>query len=142
MDDLISRQATIDAIVGKRATGNLQVKCSSCGHRIAERPFEVYCNIMCKWVNEKDYCTMFEPGHMGTSVREVKRMANIIAPIQVNMPDDWIEQIVNRLRNDPESEWAEIIRCKDCRHNGSFDTDCPIDRKGKEYCSFAERREE
>lgn len=33
----------------------------------------------------------------------------------------------------------EIIRCKDCRHNGSFDTDCPIDWNGKEYCSFAER---
>lgn len=43
-------------------------------------------------------------------------MANITVPIQVNMPDDWIEQIVNRLRNDPESEWAEIIRCKDCKH--------------------------
>lgn len=61
MDDLISRQATIDAIVGKGATGNSQVKCSSCEHHKAERPFEVYCNIMCKWVNEKDYCTMFEP---------------------------------------------------------------------------------
>ena len=40
-----------------------EVKCISCGHHIAERPLEVYCNIMCKWVNEKDYCTMFEPGH-------------------------------------------------------------------------------
>ena len=37
-------------------------------------------------------------------------------PIQVNLPDDWIEQIVNRLRNDPEAEWAEIVRCKDCKH--------------------------
>ena len=37
------------------------------------------------------------------------------------------------------SAQPEIIRCKDCRHNGSFDTDCPIDWKGKEYCSFAER---
>ena len=33
----------------------------------------------------------------------------------------------------------EIIRCKDCMHNGSFDTDCPIGWNGKEYCSFAER---
>ena len=41
---------------------DLEVKCLSCGHHIAERPFEVYCNIMCKWVNEKDYCTMFEAG--------------------------------------------------------------------------------
>ena len=39
-------------------------------------------------------------------------------------------------------EQPEIIRCKDCMHNGSYDTDCPIDWNGKEYCSFAERREE
>lgn len=43
-------------------------------------------------------------------------MANITVPIQVNLPDDWIEQIVNRLRNDPKSEWVEIVRCKDCKH--------------------------
>ena len=41
--------------------GNPEVKCLFCGHHIAERPFEVYCNIMCKWVNEKDYCTLFKP---------------------------------------------------------------------------------
>lgn len=43
-------------------------------------------------------------------------MANITVPIQVNLPDDWKEQIVNRLRNDPEFEWVEIIRCKDCKY--------------------------
>ena len=37
------------------------------------------------------------------------------------------------------SAQPEIIRCEDCMHNGSFDTDCPIDWNGKEYCSFAER---
>ena len=37
------------------------------------------------------------------------------------------------------SSQPEIIRCKDCMHNGSYDTDCPIDWNGKEYCSFAER---
>lgn len=36
----------------------------------------------------------------------------------------------------------EIIRCDDCIHNGSFDTDCPIDWNGKEYCSFAERKDD
>jgi hypothetical protein len=40
------------------------------------------------------------------------------------------------------SEQPEIIRCEDCMHNGSFDTDCPILWKGKEYCSFAERIED
>ena len=55
VSDTISRQAAIDLC-------DSEVKCLSCGHHIAERPFEVYCNIMCKWVIEKDYCTMFEPG--------------------------------------------------------------------------------
>lgn len=39
------------------------VACLFCGHHIAERPFEVYCNIMCEWVHEKACCTMFEPEH-------------------------------------------------------------------------------
>lgn len=36
-------------------------------------------------------------------------MAEIKVPIQVNLPDDWVEQIVDRLRNDPDAEWVEII---------------------------------
>ena len=40
------------------------------------------------------------------------------------------------------SAQTEIIRCEDCMHNGSFDTDCPIAWNGKEYCSFAERKED
>ena len=51
-------------------------------------------------------------------------MANITVPIQVNLPDDWIEQIVNRLRNDPESEWVEIVRCEDCKHR--YEDECPM----------------
>ena len=39
----------------------------------------------------------------------------------------------------PTADVVEVVRCKDCRHNGSFDTDCPIDWNGKEYCNFAER---
>jgi hypothetical protein len=46
---------------------------------------------------------------------EPMAMAEIKVPIQVNLPDDWMEQIVNRLRNDPEAEWVEIVRCKDCK---------------------------
>ena len=61
MKDLIDRQAVIDAMADKEATDYSEVKCLFCEHHKAERPFEVYCNIMCKWVNEKDYCTMFKP---------------------------------------------------------------------------------
>lgn len=77
MADLIDRQAKINAIVDKGTTGHPEVKCLFCGHHIAERPFEVYCNIMCKWVNEKDYCTMFKPHQVfpncGTKMEEAKQ---------------------------------------------------------------------
>lgn len=43
------------------------------------------------------------------------------------------------------AEKEYVVRCKDCIHNGSYDTDCPITWSskeywsGKEYCSFGER---
>lgn len=43
-------------------------------------------------------------------------MTEIKVPIQVNLPDDWVEQIVNRLRNAPEAEWVEIVRCGQCKY--------------------------
>ena len=68
---------------------------------------------------------------------------------EVNAPDymqAWAAKLIEAIKGDIRgliselpSAQPEIIRCKDCRHNGSFDTDCPIDWKGKEYCSFAER---
>ena len=69
-------------------------------------------------------------------------MANITVPIQVNLPDDWIEQIVNRLRNDPESEWVEIVRCKNCIHfDSEDDCGCPMDvRYSDFFCKMGERR--
>lgn len=78
-------------------------------------------------------------------------MANLTVPIQVNLPDDWLEQIVNRLRNDPESEWAEIVRCKDCKHkyvdgdNVQYNV-CELNHNKVQsdewYCADAERLEE
>ena len=71
-------------------------------------------------------------------------MARITVPIQVNLPDDWIEQIVNRLRNDPEAEWVEIIRCKDCKwYNGEINqcnAQICASMRGEDFCSRAERR--
>ena len=73
-------------------------------------------------------------------------MAEIKLPIQVNLPDDWVEQIVNRLRNDPEAEWVEVTRCKECKHwknehlcerlsrFGSFETEADF------YCGYGKRR--
>ena len=40
-----------------------------------------------------------------------------------------------------KADVVEVVRCKDCIHNGSFDTDCPINWAGKDYCSFGERKD-
>ena len=78
--------------------------------------------------------------------KKVKRMAEIKVPIQVNLPDDWVEQIVNRL---PEAEWVEIIRCKDCKYGEQDEVGrwfcrslgCQIGNEdGSGYCADAERR--
>ncbi len=80
-------------------------------------------------------------------------MAEITVPINVNLPDDWIEQIVKRLRNDPDSEWVEVTRCKDCKNwDTTWQNDwaknyhyCPLidgTRNGDWYCADAERRED
>ena len=73
-------------------------------------------------------------------------MADITLPIRLYLPDDWVEQIVNRLRNDPESEWVEIVRCKDCKYYEPYDdqddlcvyTMTSVVADG--YCSYAERK--
>ena len=70
-------------------------------------------------------------------------MAKIKLPIQVNLPDDWIEQIVNRLRNDSEAEWVEIVRCKDCKWKQGSECVRFADVRpfSDDFCSRAERRE-
>ena len=45
-----------------------------------------------------------------TIIQKEEPMAEIKVPIQVNLPDDWVEQIVDRLRNDPDAEWVETRR--------------------------------
>lgn len=78
-------------------------------------------------------------------------MAEIKFPIQVDLPDDWIEQIVDRLRNDPEAEWVEIVRCGQCKYAEVADKEdaqdgytCQFHRGSiwfsGSYCSWAERR--
>lgn len=86
-------------------------------------------------------------------------MEQIKLPIQVNLPDDWVEQILNRMRNDPEADWVDVIRCKDCKH---FHYDMPYVIQGfpvfghdvcdfwgdgcktseNGFCSFAEKEGE
>ena len=95
-------------------------------------------------------------------------MAEIKIPIHINLPDDWVEQIVERLKNDPEAEWIEVTRCKNCKYwkrqknyagtrfsfgfcesedmwgslYGETYEVSHIDTNDDFYCGYAERREE
>ena len=77
-------------------------------------------------------------------------IAEIKLPIQINLPDDWLEQIVNRLKNDPEAKWTEIIRCKDCKwgREACGNIECHVDLNVPSeyygyywYCPNGERKE-
>lgn len=39
-------------------------------------------------------------------------MANISIPITINLPDDWKEQILERVKQD--GDWVLVTRCVDC----------------------------
>lgn len=69
-------------------------------------------------------------------------MAKIEVPIQVNLPEDWIEQVTERLRSDPEADWVEVIRCKDCKWKQG--SECvrfaEVRPFPDDFCSRAERR--
>ena len=66
---------------------------------------------------------------------------NLTLPIRVNLPDDWIEQVVERLRNDPEAEWVEIIRCKDCKFYREYGCQRAfVYPEPEDFCSRAERK--
>lgn len=59
-----------------------------------------------------------------------------------------VRQSTDTEYNPPSYIWidntGEIIRCVDCMHNGSVDTDCPVRGWSKldtDFCSWAERKE-
>ena len=65
-------------------------------------------------------------------------MANITFPIQVNLPDDWVDQIIDRLRNDPEADWVDVTRCKDCTYWMPH-TQLGYDEDNEEYHDYCAR---
>lgn len=73
-------------------------------------------------------------------------MASFEVPIKVNLPDNWADIVVEKLKKD-ESICILVIRCKNCKWFG--DVGCAIkivDECDKptenDFCSFAELKEE
>ena len=64
--------------------------------------------------------------------------------------DDWTTPITNVLAVIDDAPSIDIVRCGECIHNGSYDTDCPFGwRSGEwnmpkpcDYCSYGEREGE
>ena len=73
-------------------------------------------------------------------------MAGITVPIKVDLPDNWLEMVVDRLRNDPDGEWTQVIRCKDCtrfdKKKGCNLVEGLNIAKADSFCSYGIRRED
>ena len=73
-------------------------------------------------------------------------MTKMAVPIQVNLPDNWLDLVMERIKED--GDWQLVVRCKDCKHYTSshyapLDTYCYLTGCGihdEDYCSRGERR--
>lgn len=72
---------------------------------------------------------------------EIEKMAELTVPINVNLPDDWKEQILERIKQD--GDWVCVIRCRDCVHMGQgiYCKYHKIDINDDDYCSYGKRKE-
>ena len=58
-----------------------------------------------------------------------------------------LEVVKQNIKDMPSADVVEVVRCKGCRHNGSFDTDCPFGWRDErfnlpddmDFCSYGER---
>ena len=73
-------------------------------------------------------------------------MASFELPIKVNLPDNWVDIVVEKLKKD-ENICIPVIRCKNCKWFGEIgcaikiidESDKPTEN---DFCSFAELKEE
>ena len=58
-----------------------------------------------------------------------------------------LEVVKQNIKDMPSVDVIEVVRCKNCRHNGNFDTDCPFGWRDErfnlpddmDFCSYGER---
>lgn len=134
MDNLISRQAAIDAWKEdfKGFVNSLDM------------PRDDYKGIM-EYIDE---LPSVQPDVPDTNVGDLISRQDAIDSVQgigrlATLQDNDVvirmSAVEHILFNLPSAQ--EIIRCKDCRHNGSYDTDCPISwpKDEDDFCSYSER---
>ena len=68
-------------------------------------------------------------------------MAKIEVPIKINLPDDWIDKVVDRIKED--DDLVLVTRCKNCKNyqNGG----CALvygeyEPQPDDFCSYAETK--
>ena len=74
-------------------------------------------------------------------------MAQLTVPIKVDLPEDWLDQIMERIKQD--GDWQLITRCRDCKHHEDEEPGmvyCPNQVGGwvseDFFCADGKRREE
>lgn len=75
----------------------------------------------------------------------------VVARVEDFKEDSYIEitgATENHKWKSEPTRYEKVVRCKDCMHNGSIDTDCPFGWKDKkfnmpspnDFCSYGERK--
>lgn len=70
-------------------------------------------------------------------------MAELKFPINVNLPDDWVERVIERMKEDPD--FILVTHCADCNRYIRHDHRCGYWNHGvseDDFCSRAEERPE
>lgn len=70
-------------------------------------------------------------------------MARLEGPIKVNLPDDWVERVIDRMKEDPD--FILVTHCADCNSYIRHDHRCGYWNHGvseDDFCSRAEERPE
>lgn len=73
-------------------------------------------------------------------------MASITVPIQVNLPDNWLDLVLERIKQD--ESLTLVVRCKDCKFSEKSKIfknyyACPImdkNMKPNDFCSYGEEK--
>ena len=75
-------------------------------------------------------------------------MAKMEIPITINLPDDWLDQVVERIKND--GDLVLVTRCENCEHytekenkayKGHFCKRMTEFVQPEDFCSYAKPKE-
>lgn len=108
---------------------------------------------MSDYIKREDVMKLFKPEEWGTPDERWRPESEFGLLINTIPSADVVENVrlspITTVTDNKPTEWVEVVRCRECIHNGSFDTDCPFGWRDErfnlpddiDFCSYGERKE-